>query len=175
MQRADRSLSVRLVALGLLVTTTSSSGCSLLFVQAPPPESERGPPQEIECTRSFVAPGVDLFFATLGLLRVVSAGTASAPSNPNQSDSRGTYMALGLGVFMVAGASSLIGFVRARECQHAQDGRAPLRRPPHASAADVLPLLSAPSVAAASHPRLQLRSSFETRRSYGVHLAFEAQ
>jgi len=104
------------------------SGCSLLFVNAPPkpPPVEPSARAEVSCTSSKAAPVLDTVFATLEVGRTALAAAAPDSTYQNAPISRGADIALGIGFASLFLASAVYGFTQTSECR-ALKGPEPVR------------------------------------------------
>lgn len=107
------------------VSTCLSSGCSLLFVKAPPaavPQLDAAPTED--CTSSRAAPILDTIFAGLEAARtgVALAVDDSVYDSPNQPLSRGADVALGVGFTALFLGSAIYGYLTTARCDRAQRG-----------------------------------------------------
>lgn len=136
----------------------SSTGCSLLFVNAPAsPRPGTVVRVASNCTTSQVAPVLDSIFGGLEAARVVYAASAdeSVYRDPNQPLSRGADIALGLGFTALFVGSSIYGYVATGKCQklaHDRDDAtdSELDRRPTEGRAEAAPL--APAAAKTATP-----------------------
>jgi hypothetical protein len=116
------------------VLAFASSGCSLLFIKAPPesPPSQFTPGSSIECTSSKIAPGFDTAFAALEVVRTGLAASAddSVYSNPNQPLSRGADVALGIGFASLFLGSAIYGYATTARCSRLQRSNVPVAQDP---------------------------------------------
>ena len=110
--------SVAMLLLLLLALLAPESGCSFVFVSGPPPPAERT--RGYDCTRSRVAPVIDVGLAALALAGATYAGLASDEEYARvSSSSREVAIPLALAWTAVYGVSAIIGFRRADSCREA--------------------------------------------------------
>lgn len=117
----------------LLPLALPLSGCSFLFVDAPPAHPERySTHSEMPCTSSKVAPIIDSVLAGYELVRTTAAVAASDDAYDDLPISRGADIGLGLGFLALFGASAAYGYVVTAECSDAKArrGTAGNTRPP---------------------------------------------
>lgn len=93
----------------------STSGCSFMFVDAPPSEPHlRTPHAAVECTASVALPVLDV---TLGALEL-ALGVAAAPSaSQNEALSKEARTTLALSWAGIYGVSAAYGFVQTGDCR----------------------------------------------------------
>jgi hypothetical protein len=91
-------------------------GCSLLFVEGPPPDHAHMQ-QPFDCTSSNAAPIVDTAFAVLYAL---SAATVSARTEASAEHRDLTPSVLMIGVATLEGVSAVRGFVTTSKCRAAE-------------------------------------------------------
>jgi hypothetical protein len=96
------------------VAVATSSGCSFLFVEAPP--RDHASRRYFDCTSSYLAPGVDS--ALGGLLAIGVLGSMSDTNTESQAIVEGTIVA------GAALASATYGFLRASHCREAKQALA---------------------------------------------------
>jgi hypothetical protein len=100
--------------LGVAVALGFGPGCSILFVDGPPPEHERM--RDFDCTTSRLAPAVDTVFAAA--YGVSAAGAATGASS---SKDRTETIGLMVGFAAVETVSAVIGFSRTNACAKAKE------------------------------------------------------
>jgi len=127
--RANRGVVISALAVTL---TGPVMGCSVLFVNAPPPPANR--PRVVECTSSNVAPIIDSLIAGWQVLRI---GLALAASDADYTGNRlnftrGQDIALGAGLLTIFGISATWGFFQTAECREALNDNAQPMSPPRA-------------------------------------------
>jgi len=108
-----------------------ATGCSVLFVNTPPPPAQR--PRVVECTSSNVAPIIDSLIAGWQVVRI---GLALAASDADYTGSRfnitrGQDIALGGALLTTFGISAAWGFFQTGECREAMLDNEPPGSPPH--------------------------------------------
>jgi hypothetical protein len=107
------------------------SGCSLFFVNGPPPDHERR--RNLNCTESRTAPVVDVLVAVLEASAVVNALKRDESDYRGERLSRGDVIALESIGMVVYGISSIVGFHSVGKCREAAavaEGYVPGRRYP---------------------------------------------
>jgi hypothetical protein len=117
----------------VLAISLYCSGCSLLFVTAPPkpPPVEPSARAEVSCTSGKAAPVLDTVFATLEVARTALAAAAPDSTYQNAPISRGADIALGLGFTALFLGSAVYGFTQTSQCK-ALKGPEPRRPEEHA-------------------------------------------
>lgn len=107
------------------------AGCSLLFVNPPPPPDQRGP--VVHCTESQVLPVLDMFVAGFQLVRALIAYSSRDSDYAGATLNREGEMIAATGLFALFGGSSAIGFSTTAGCREARNAanapRPPSRRP----------------------------------------------
>ena len=100
------------------------SGCSFLFVDAPPAHPERySTHSEMPCTSSKVAPIIDSVLAGYEVVRTATAVARSDDAYDELPISRGADIGLGLGFLALFGASAAYGYVVTAQCSDAKARR----------------------------------------------------
>ena len=104
---------VRAVALVALVAlAVTSSGCSFIFVKAPPPFAK--------CTGSPLAPVVDTLAGSLEAVRTGIALGATDDSYKGAPISRGADIGIGVGLTALFVSSAAYGYVVTKKCNDAR-------------------------------------------------------
>lgn len=140
-----------LCLLSLLLT-----GCSALFVTAPPRTTARD--VEPECTTSAVAPVVDTIVGALQALRTGYALSASDADYADFPISRGADAALGAVLTVAFAASAAYGFSTTSSCS---DAKREFRTRPPAERAPSPPGTQPPSAPTPSKPRPFAECTFD--------------
>jgi len=137
-------LSTAVASIGAVFMAT---GCSVAFVQGPPPAAERRP--GFECTTSRAAPIVDLSVSVLSLL--LATGAVSNPNSSFGKDPGLRAVTVGSGILVAGGTlmSAVLGLDRISDCELAQAATEPSlrveRRAPVAAAPEDAPPQAASS------------------------------
>lgn len=95
-----------------------TAGCSVAFVQGPPPVAERRP--GFECTTSPAAPIVDLSLAVLSLLLTTGAASNSSSSFDRDPGLRAVTVGSGTLVAGLTIVSGVVGLDRISDCELAK-------------------------------------------------------
>ncbi len=106
---------IRLLAFGMALAQT---GCSFIFVKAPPPSNERNiAPDEMpvarRCTRSYTAPVLDTIWAGLHGLGLASLAAASESSTKD----RDSLIGIEIAWLTLAVSSAVWGYTKVGECR----------------------------------------------------------
>jgi hypothetical protein len=97
------------------------TGCSFLFVDAPPEHPERHSRRsEMPCTSSKVAPIIDTVLAGYEAVRTATAVAASDSDYDGIPISREADIGLALGFLALFGASAAYGYVVTGQCTDAK-------------------------------------------------------
>ena len=153
-----RTLSVTV----LFVSAAAPSSCSLIFVDGPPPKSQRS--SDFDCSREAGLPEIaDMAIATFEVVRAAYAYSQPDSAYQNPKISRGADIMLGASLALLAGGSAIAGFTRVSDCKEAiaeatrpdwtttlRARRKPARAAPAFPAA--APLVAAPQPAADPSP-----------------------
>lgn len=99
-------------AAALVALAVTSSGCSFIFVKAPPPFAT--------CTGSPLAPVVDTLAAGLEAVRTVIALGATDDSYKGAPISRGADIGIGAGLAALFVSSAAYGYVVTKKCNDAR-------------------------------------------------------
>jgi len=111
---------VKVSIASLLAVALTSAGCSLAFVDGPPPARARH--RHVDCTTSSPLPILDLTAAVLGLVTLVAVAESPKGTFGGTTASR-TAVAVGGGALAALTATSAgIGFARISECHEAKSG-----------------------------------------------------
>ena len=128
-------------ALATLLWLGSQSGCSLLFVDAPPPNHAQL--RHFDCTSSKAAPIIDTVIGGYQVVRTAVALSAEDSDYGSYPISRGADIAFGLGLSTLFIASAVYGFSTTGDCSDAEDAlaRRSLSRPESYDGAAARPLV----------------------------------
>jgi hypothetical protein len=110
-------MSTRGSVLGFLLSVVATSGCSLLFVDGPPPERARQ--QSIKCTDSNFWPVVDVLWAGFQVGRTAFAVSRDDSYYKDNPLSRESDIALGIAFLGLHTVSSVVGFRAVSQCNEA--------------------------------------------------------
>jgi hypothetical protein len=136
------------------------TGCSPLFITAPPPKSERVAGVEPKCTTSNAAPAIDTVIAGLQAIRTIVAVAADDSDYSNLPISRPADIGLGSLLTVAFAAAAGYGFSTTSSCEEAkQDFR---ERPIPRENVYVIPI---------SKPRARVRAP----APFGPECTFDAQ
>lgn len=114
----DRAVAVTLAA---MMPLASLSGCSLMFVDGPPPDgvgSRRSVKEPIPCTMSYAWPSVDLLWTGLQLTGLV-LGAAAAGNSSRMAADQGRISLQIVGTLVLGSlfaTSTAVGFSRVSAC-----------------------------------------------------------
>ena len=119
MRRTNRRVGA--LALALCVAS-AASGCSYLFVDAPPPRSQQ-PPRPFTCTTSNTWPTVDVVLSGVAVLEGIGALTDTTDANSGYSSGDRTANYVNAGVAAVSAAllatSAAAGYRQTAACREA--------------------------------------------------------
>jgi hypothetical protein len=101
----------------LLTIAPATFGCSLAFVDGPPPPHERF--RNFDCSRGNGWPVVDVMLAAAQALRTGYALTRSESDYRGQALSQGADVAIGGTLLAITAVSAGVGFSRVSSCREA--------------------------------------------------------
>lgn len=105
----------------ILALCVCLSGCSLLFVKAVPPKTERARPHHVECTSGKAAPVLDTVLGTLEGIGTVVAVGRSDDDYADAAYDRSTAVALGLVFTTMWVTSAAYGYTMTSRCARLTD------------------------------------------------------
>jgi hypothetical protein len=107
----------RLALCGVTAVSVALQGCSLLFVEAPPPDHAEL--RAFDCTSSVAAPVIDTVVAGFQAVRTAVAVGANDSVYENYPLSRPADIAFGLGFLALFTGSAIYGYSETGDCRQA--------------------------------------------------------